>query len=215
MTILPGDQKPKDTTKPFSPPVNRTQPSQHSIENEPWLKPFSFTSDPNDFNGHQPSIPGELSEANSVWDEPGLSPELAGELPPDAMTWFRHYEDRASEISWIGSWMTTLLVAIIAGCLAIVGTLISSLVGFNQFTAMTIFGPTLEEVMKIAVLLWIVETCPWRFHSGWQIVICGVAGGLAFAAIENLLYIYVYLDHPSEQLVYLFTGSEIDLDVDE
>ena len=41
---------------------------------------------------------------------------------------------------------------------------------------------------KVACLLWIIEKRPFRFTSRMQIAICAIAGGLAFAVIENLLY---------------------------
>ena len=40
------------------------------------------------------------------------------------------------------------------------------------------------------------------FRSAWQIPLCLAASGLAFAAIENLLYLHVYIDEPSPEIIY-------------
>lgn len=61
---------------------------------------------------------------HSVWDEPGLSRPLSGDMPPDAVTWFGHYLQQEKSTSTLSTWMVTLAVAALAGPLAIVGTLI-------------------------------------------------------------------------------------------
>jgi RsiW-degrading membrane proteinase PrsW (M82 family) len=67
--------------------------------------------------------------------------------------------------------------------------------------SITIFGPLVEEVMKVAGLLWIVEKRPFLFTSRLQIIICALCGGLAFAVIENFIYLNVYVPNPPESLV--------------
>ena len=56
--------------------------------------------------------------------------------------------------------------------------------------------------MKVAGLLWIVEKQPFRLTSRLQIILCACAGGLAFGVIENLIYLNIYIDNPSNSLVY-------------
>jgi len=63
-------------------------------------------------------------------------------------------------------------------------------------------GPLAEEVMKVAVPLYIVERRPYLFRSPLQIPLCAVASGLVFASIENLLYLEVYVPQPSTALVF-------------
>jgi RsiW-degrading membrane proteinase PrsW (M82 family) len=53
--------------------------------------------------------------------------------------------------------------------------------------------------MKIAVALWVVEKKPYLFRSMWQIFLCAAAGGAAFAFIENLVYINVYVPNHSDE----------------
>ena len=46
--------------------------------------------------------------------------------------------------------------------------------------------------MKLAIIIWICEKRPWLLRSPVQVLICATASGLAFAAIENVLYLHVY-----------------------
>ncbi len=47
--------------------------------------------------------------------------------------------------------------------------------------------------MKIAIALWVIEKRPYLFRMPLQILLCALAGGLAFALIENLMYLHVYI----------------------
>ena len=64
-----------------------------------------------------------------------------------------------------------------------------------------LFAPLVEEIMKNAGALWVVETHPHWFRSRLQIGICVVASGAAFALVENLLYLHVYVPNPSGDLI--------------
>ena len=63
-----------------------------------------------------------------------------------------------------------------------------------------VLGPVFEEVMKAALPLWIVEKRPYLFRSRFQIGLCMVASGLVFGAIENILYLWVYVPRSVEGL---------------
>lgn len=67
---------------------------------------------------------------------------------------------------------------------------------------LTIAGPVTEELLKAALALWIVEKRPFRFQSSLQIAVCLIASGLVFAAVENVLYLVVYIDDPSRELIW-------------
>src|SRR5690606_9505266 len=58
---------------------------------------------------------------HGVWDEPGLSRELAGE--PDAMqsTYARYLAAAVAQTSWLKSWGITLVIVVVAGPLGILG----------------------------------------------------------------------------------------------
>lgn len=182
-------------------------PRDPSIENEPHLRGRPPVPDSSDANaerilGREKSSDDDRIE-HTVWDEPALSRELAGGTPQDALTYFRWFDERRARTSLFRSWTTTVLIAIIAGPWAIIGAILggSSSSTATGVAAVAIFGPVLEEVMKIAIPLWVVEKRPFLFCSRVQIAICAAAGGLVFAAVENLLYLHVYVPDPSELLV--------------
>ena len=130
---------------------------------------------------------------HSVWDEPGISPELAGPVPADALTYGNWLEQRRAETSTAASWGITLGLALLAGPWAVVGAVLGS--GQTPFSlmALVLFGPVAEELMKIAAGLYVVERKPFLFTSPVQIITCALAGGLVFASIENILYLHVYV----------------------
>jgi RsiW-degrading membrane proteinase PrsW (M82 family) len=71
--------------------------------------------------------------------------------------------------------------------------------GTSGFAMLAIIGPVTEEIMKIAAALWIVERKPYLFKSMLQIFLCALAGGAAFACIENLIYLNVYTANASSE----------------
>ena len=115
----------------------------------------------------------------------GLSCELAGEVPKEGLTWYRWYLDRVAATSVAWSWGITLSVAVVGGLFAIVGTLVQQSMSGGQIVAVTVVGPTIEEIMKIALPLWLVEKRPWLYQNAGQILICAMASGLMFAAVEK------------------------------
>ena len=97
--------------------------------------------------------------------------------------------DRVRQTSENKSWIITATVTLLGGVWAVFGTLIT---GTGPLGAI-VFGPVLEEVMKIAAVLVIVETRPWLFKSTRQIVFAAIASAAVFAIIENVLYLNVYV----------------------
>ena len=55
--------------------------------------------------------------------------------------------------------------------------------------------------MKVAMATYVVEKRPYLFTSTAQIMFAGLAAGLSFASIENLLYLGVYIPHPTVGMV--------------
>jgi len=143
----------------------------------------------------------EQAVEHSVWDEPGLSHELAGGVPEDGVTYGRWLEERLSEVDARRSWATVLIIVLAAGPFAVLGTLMGVGGGSWGIVILVVMGPVAEEVMKIALPLWVVERRPFLFRSAAQILVCALLGGLAFAAIENLVYLHVYVPDPPPGLV--------------
>ena len=197
---MPQQKRPNDDESPFTPPVvpfsMQAEAADQSVFAEPWMKHVTHLGDVNDSPviDRDSFIRPEVD--HSVWDEPGLSRTLSGEIPDKAVTWFGYYirmrDTTAKEVSWL----ITILAAIVGGPLAILGTLIEGTTQSGLLTVITI-GPTIEEIMKVALPLWIVEKRPWLFRSSNQILICCFASGLAFAAVENVIYLRFYIPDPS------------------
>lgn len=197
------DSLPPDDDNPFRTPdrdLRSDRPTHDpSVFSEPWMQPVFHAGLP----GDSPVIDDSLLTADaeqSVWDEPGLSKALAGEIPEDGLTWFRYFTQRQNSTVPSRSWLFTLLIAAVAGPLAVLGTFFQGAMG-NGIVSLIVTGPTIEEVMKIALAVWIVEKRPWMFCSATQILICCCASGLAFAAVENLIYLNIYIRQPSPQIV--------------
>ena len=191
-----------DVDSPFRAPPDdppRAPSSRdHSVFAEPWMQPGAHRGDPSD--GASFLVPEQASEDHSVWDEPGRSPALSGDMPAAAVTWFRWYAQRRNETSTTHTWLVTIAVAAVGGLFAIVGTFFAQAAGGMPLVAVTIIGPTTEEIMKIALPLWLVERRPWLYRSGGQILVCAFASGVAFAVVENLIYLNIYIPNPSAGL---------------
>jgi hypothetical protein len=140
------------------------------------------------------------SADRSVWDEPVLSPALAGAPAPDAPTYAAWLRDRQARTAASATWATTIAVALAAGPWAVLGAFMGGESTFG-FLLLTVIGPIVEEVMKTAAAAYVVERRPYLFSSRVQILLCGVAAGLVFAAIENVLYLKVYVKNPGADLI--------------
>lgn len=194
------------SSSPFAAPESLEPPgarygSDPSVFAEPWMQPVLYPGDPNDPGPILP-LTDPVNEDQSVWDETGLSRQLAGATPDDGVTWYRWYLQQAAETSVRHSWLVTLAVALAGGLFAIMGTLAQqSVMGGGMLLGVVVFGPTVEEVMKVGLVLWLVEKRPWLFRHAEQILICALASGVVFAAVENVIYLKVYIDDPPDSLI--------------
>ena len=137
----------------------------------------------------------------SVWDEPVLSQELAGAVPAEAMTYVRWCAEARARTSVARTWLVTVAVALLAGPWAVLGAFLSGQGGFGAVILVAVLGPCAEEVLKVSAPLCVVERWPFLFRYRVQIMLCAVLSGLVFAAIENVLYLYVYVPNPMPWLV--------------
>jgi hypothetical protein len=182
-----------------------------SIKHEPHFQQQRFESEPGEGRARTPSA-GERGEAaadddveHNVWEEPTLAADLAGVAPEGQVTYARWLDERIAATSYAKSLGVTLLLIACAGPWGVVGALFGGGGGGDGVTTagivtVAIIGPITEEIMKIALALWVVEKRPYLFKSIWQILICAAAGGLLFGVIENLLYLNVYILDASRSL---------------
>jgi hypothetical protein len=182
-----------------------------SIEHEPHLREQPVQLDPSDpavrnlrDRALHDSAPADDVEHN-VWEEPTLAPDLAGSAPEGQITYGRWLEQRIAATGYAKSLGVMLLLIVGAGPWGVIGALFGGGGGGAQLSmtgivAVAIIGPITEEIMKIALALWVVEKRPYLFKSIWQILVCAAAGGLLFGVIENLLYLRVYIPDAAESL---------------
>jgi len=143
---------------------------------------------------------------HTVWSEPALSADLAGTPGEDQLTYPSWLAENIRKTTFLKSWWITLLIALAAGPWGVLGALAGS--GGSSFGVLmvAVFGPVAEEITKVAAALWVVEKRPFFFRSFGQILICAACGGLAFAAIENVIYTRVYFpDHTPEFVQFRWT----------
>lgn len=177
-----------------------------SVEGEPHFKDSGGRIDPSEARADEvmagrrrPSEDERVEHA--VWDEPAYSEDLAGGPGPGELTYSEWLQKRRGEVGRGRSWGVTLLAALVAGPWAILGAFTGSGQTAWSILALTVFGPAVEELMKAAVAMYLVEKRPFYFRSPIQIVLCLVSAGLAFAVLENLLYLNVYIPDAAPGLV--------------
>ncbi|MEC8556051.1 MAG: PrsW family glutamic-type intramembrane protease [Planctomycetota bacterium] len=187
--------------QPFAPPDMpelRSPSKDPSVFEEPWMQPRDSLR-PDLMDQPVVSSPSDQDLAEmSVWDEPGRSKDLSGDTPENAVTWIRWYQEQVRRTTLEFTWAVTAAVAVLSGLAAVLGALFMTP---NVFFAAVFAAPVTEEILKIALAIWVVEKRPWWFSSSSQILICGLAAGLAFAALENLLYLTVYIPDPSANII--------------
>ena len=139
---------------------------------------------------------------HSVYDEPALA-----DVDKDAsieLSYMHWLAESWQKTSYLQSWMVTFGIVLVAGPLAVISVLFSSMFTHGstwQMVNLVTFGPMLEEILKIALIYYIVEKKPYLFHGIFQILIAAMAGGLMFAVIENMIYLNVYIPDPSMEII--------------
>ena len=194
-----------------------TEPDhEHGIEFEPHLQPTERKVDPSELLAQQALRREKLRETDddridhNVWEEPALSKELVDGPREDQLTYARWLQAGIEQTTIEKSMKVTLLVALAAGPWGVLGAFWTGIYGspLSAFglIAVVVFGPVTEEVVKVSAAWWVVEKRPFWFQTVPQIIFCAACGGAAFAAIENLIYMYVYVpDHSAAFVIYRWT----------
>jgi DNA-directed RNA polymerase subunit RPC12/RpoP len=125
----------------------------------------------------------------------------AAEGLPSYQNWLRQ---RVAATPRQRGWYVAVLAALCGGPWAVLAALIHTnpggLTGYSTIIVAVVFGPAVEEVMKIAVAACIVEVRPYLFRRAEQLHIAAAGSALLFAVIENILYLTVYV--PNHSLEY-------------
>ena len=182
-----------------------SEPSKDpSVFDEPHMRGETFRADKSEARADRALAGRQAGEDEridqSVWDEPGVDGGLVQrpEGAPDYATWI---ERKRAETPAGRTWVFTFALAAVAGPWAVLGAFYGGLQGGAGVLSMVIIGPLVEETMKVAAALYVVERRPWLFRSRAQIAVCALAAGLAFAVIENALYLSVYIREPSPAII--------------
>ena len=94
------------------------------------------------------------------------------------------------------------VVAVVSGPFAILSALVqNSTAGAGLLLVVVVLAPAAEEVLKASGALLVAERRPWLVPSGWTLPLVTLVSGLCFAVVENLWYLEVLLDEPSETVV--------------
>ena len=177
--------------------MRRPNPNR-SIEHEPHLQSTLHEVDPTEAMAER-LLASEATRADidevvqhTVWDEPTLSGELVGPADGPRLTYAEWLDWRIATTSNERTWLVTLAIVLASGPWGVFGALFkSATAGAWGLIAVTVIAPVVEETMKVAIALWVIEKRPYLFRRPIQILLCALAGGLAFAFIENLIYLNV------------------------
>ena len=138
--------------------------------------------------------------ASSVRDEPSLAWNRDGTSGVDGYgEILAHRIAKTRTSTRLG---VMLLLVLAAGPFGIFGAFWSMFSGATGlgYLAVTVTGPVVEEMTKVALILWIAERRPWLFPGAAAIVLVGILSGAAFGAIENLIYLHFYFPAKADEL---------------
>jgi RsiW-degrading membrane proteinase PrsW (M82 family) len=176
-----------------------------SVFNEPQFGRDHFAADDTDgvLASETLSSDEPLPVGHGAWDEPALSVDLAGERPSGIRTYAQWLADGVMSTSFVKSWGVTLGLALVSGLWAVIGAIISQLQGsgLGGLLLIVVIGPLSEEMMKASAVLMTIEKWPYLFRSPLQIVFCCIAAATGFAMIENMLYLHLYILHPTAVII--------------
>ncbi len=152
---------------------------------------------------HEPIPGGEVSGSASYWEATGDEPALRWTGRTDLPTFSSIYEARKLETPIARRWLAVGTAVVVAGPFAIVGALLGTggKIGFGLLLLAITIGPLAEEVLKASGALYLAEQRPWLVPAGWVLPLTAVAAGLVFAAIENAVYLNIYIADPTPEII--------------
>ncbi len=137
----------------------------------------------------EPKLHSQRSEVETLRDSIANEPALADRRDPELWARWLHHRRRQTTLG--GNLLATLLAALLGGPFAILGALMAGQQGAIGPLYAVVVAPVVEEVLKQSGMTYVLERMPYRVFSSWQFVFAGAVSGLAFGAIENVVYIAV------------------------
>lgn len=179
------------------------------ISNEPHLRGEPIVPDDSNRLDEEAVRAGEVEPMdyeNAVIDEPSMA--WRGLDRATYPGYAEHLQDRLALVSPNVQWLVMFGAAMAAGPFAVFGAFFKAFAGEGGWglMAVVIIGPVVEEMLKIACILWIVERKPWLVPARRAILLVGLVGGFGFATIENWVYLNIYFaDHDPALAVWRWT----------
>ena len=130
--------------------------------------------------------------------------ELYRPAPKDRPGYAAWFARKLAATSPATGWWVAMLGAIVGGIVAIFGAYLentSSTLIAGMLMVVIVVGPTIEEMMKIAVAVMVVELRPYWFRRVEQILVATIGAAAVFAVVENLFYLFVVTSHPPMGLI--------------
>ncbi len=122
--------------------------------------------------------------------------ELYRPPPGGAGGYYTWLSERITRTSDLTAWSLAIVAALVGGPLGVLAAFLGldagSSAANSAIIVTVVFVPTIEEVAKLLVPMCIVETRPYLFRKPLQIQVATVGAALAFAVIENVIYLTIY-----------------------
>lgn len=93
-------------------------------------------------------------------------------------------------------------IAMAGGIFAVVGAIVEELL-YMSLVAPFIAAPIIEEALKPSGVYLLMAKWPHALRSQVYTAFLASLGGLVFAVIENILYLKVYIDEPTTDIILI------------
>ena len=150
-----------------------------------------------------PPLASDAPDDPSHWEASGDEPALRWTGRTDLPTFSSIYRKRLAETTDSQRWAAVVLAIIVAGPFAILGAFMGAggTASFAILLVVVAIGPLAEEVLKASGALYLAEQRPWLVPAGWVLPLITLAAGLVFAAIENVVYLNIYIPDPTQDMI--------------
>jgi RsiW-degrading membrane proteinase PrsW (M82 family) len=135
--------------------------------------------------------------AHALGDEPALGHLDDADLP----TYQSIYRSRRAATPPSRMLVAVVLSAVLSGPFAILGALFGAGGALSVVFLVVAMAPLIEEMLKVAGILYLTEVRPWLVPSAATLVMVAVCSGLVFAAIENAFYLGLFIPDPTPEIV--------------
>jgi len=118
-------------------------------------------------------------------------------------TWL---QKRITRVSPATGWYVAAVAVLLGGPWSVLATLMRTqsyglASRLSMLFTIVVFGPAVEEVMKIAAAAYVVEQRPHWFQRESQLMFSAAGSGFVFAAIENFIYLVIYFPNPPIEMI--------------